>query len=197
METSPDSRITSLLGRITAGDKAAEDELTRFIYADLRNIAERIFSGERPGHTLQPTVLVNEALVRLLGVRDINWRDRVHFYAFAARNMRQILLDYARKKKADIRCPKGERLCIDDVVDLLGERRQIDVEHLDGALAALERLSGVAQRQAAGVVLRVYAGLTDREVAEAIGCAETTAKNDWRAARAWLRAELKAPGSST
>lgn len=192
-----ESHVTTLLGRVSGGDQAAADELAKLIYADLHLLAERIFRREKPGHTLQPTVLVNDALLRLLGARDVTWRDRVHFYAFAARNMRQVLLDYARHKNAGIRRPTGERVCIDDVADLLGKRGQIDVEDFEASIAALEHLSELAQRQAAGVVLRVYAGLTDQEVAQVLGCSETTAKNDWRAARTWLRAQLAGTTQNT
>jgi len=182
--------ITALLPKVIAGDRDAADRLSRLVYEDLRQMASQLFKRERSNHTLQPTVIANDALMRLLGTKNVAWEDRAHFYRFAARNMRQVLVDYARQKNAERRRPPGERVCMDDVASLLEPGQAVDVERLDEALQALERLSELAERQAQGVVLRVFGSLSDDQVAFLLGVSETTAKNDWRAARAWLRVEL-------
>jgi RNA polymerase sigma factor (TIGR02999 family) len=198
-----ESRIGALLPRVSAGDRAAAEELSRLVYDDLHAIAVRMFRRERVGHSLQPTILVNDALQRLLGATNVTWKDRAHFYAFAARNMRQVLLDYAKYKGAIKRKPPGERVplddvadslvspavCIDDVSDLLGTGQPIDVAKLESVIDALATTSPAGKRQADGVILRAYAGeMTDEEVAYVLGVSESTAKEDWRFAKAWFRA---------
>ena len=176
----PDSDITRLLQAAGSGSPEANEELVRTLYAELRRLAGSFLAGERQGHTLQPTALVNEVYLRLLGApRD--WDSRAHFFGAAARAMRQILVDYARKRNAAKR-RGGERVTLSDL-NVESPENQLDLVLLDGAL---EALAGEDPRLVKVVELRVFAGCSFEEIGAALGYSAPTARRDWTYARAWL-----------
>lgn len=180
-----DGEVGPLLTRWRSGDAGAGDRLTPTIYAELRSLARGYMRREAPGHTLQPTALVNEACLRLLGSNP-EAVDRAHFVALAARTMRQVLVDHARRKRA------AKRIAPEDRVELAtglvpAAEAAIDVLALDDAL---NRLAEVAPRAARLVEIRYFGGLGTAEAAGALGVSRATADRDWRAARAWLRRAL-------
>jgi RNA polymerase sigma factor (TIGR02999 family) len=182
--------ITVLLQRSRAGDHDALNELLPLVYDDLRKHAVRLFSGERRAITLQPTALVSEAYLRLLGNRQIQWNDRNHFFAVASRLMRQILVDYARARNADNRGGSHTHVTLGNANDeAVGdeEARIVEILNLD---ALLERLAARNARQAQVVELRIFAGLSVDEAAETLNMSPRTIKTDWQLARAWLAREL-------
>lgn len=185
-----DAPVTALLQRWHAGDAAARDQVFAAVYAELRAIARRQLSGERAGHTLQATALVNEALLKLIGEERGRWQNRDQLLALASQAMRRVLVDHARRRDADKRpdpaarvsLGHAERLAVDDEIDVLG---------LDRALSALAELDS---RQAQVVELRYFGGLTAEEVAAAMDISLATVNREWRAARAWLRVALAGSG---
>lgn len=189
----PDPPVTELLRRLRAGDAAAAEQLMPVIQGELHRIAEASFQGQREGHTLQPTALLNEAWMRLFAGQSQDWKDRTHFLSTAARAMRHVLVDYARARG---RLKRGKRAEFDPehLEALMGvfEERSIDVLSLDEALG---RLTQFDARLAGVVELRFFGGLSVPEVAEALDVSVTTVERDWRLARAWLRKELPEPGT--
>ena len=178
--------VTELLRAWRGGDAGADDELLERVYQTLRHIAVSQLRRERAGHTLQPTALVNEAYLRLVDQRAVDWRDRAHFYGIAALTMRRILVDHARRrraKKRDVELdPDAEPIAIateaGEVVDLLDLDR------------ALDRFAEKFARQAKVVELRYFSGLELEDVAVALDLSARTVKRDWAFARAWLREAL-------
>ena len=181
------NQATILLGRMNAGDQDAARELLPLLYDELRTLAARQFRGQPANHTLQPTVLVHEAFLRLVGRPEKDWNDRKHFFAVAATAMRQILVNHARGKNADKR-GGGERpvLLNDEVVGSNGGN-DLDVLDLNDAM---EKLAAIDPRKHRVVELRFFAGLTVPEVAEVLELSVTSIETEWRAARAWLSVEL-------
>ncbi len=185
-------RTLDLIQRACLGDAGASDELLPSVYGELRRIAGRLFTRERGGHTLQPTLLVHEAYMNMLGA-EVDWESRKHFLCVAARAMRQVLREHARSRGADKR---GGAMARVTLVDAHEDPRgspfggHWDVEALDDAL---EKLSGLDERQARVVELRFFTELSIRETAEALGVSTGTVENDWRFARAWLQRELMGP----
>lgn len=179
------TEVTRLLESIAAGDADAADRLLPLVYADLREVADRLFRGQPRGHTLQPTALVHEAWMRLARA-DASYADRTHFVAVAARAMRQILVDHARRRGAQKRGGDARRVTIAEPAAPEG-LAQIDVVALDAALADLAE---VDPRQARIVELRFFGGLDVAETAEALGVSPRTVELDWRMAKAWLSREL-------
>lgn len=177
--------VTRLLQGWRAGDREAAERLMERVYDELRRLARRRLSGERAGHTLQPTALVHEAYMKLAGQR-VDWRSRAHFFALAATAMRRILVSHARKRRAAKRGGGALTLTLDEGLAGGGER-DLDLLALDRALAGLAALD---PRQARIVELRYFAGLTIEETAEAVGVSPATVKLDWQMARAWLHREL-------
>jgi len=178
--------ITRMLGELRAGRKEVESRLLEAVYPELRRIAAHYMQGERAGHTLQPTALVNEAYLELVGQPDIDWRNRSHFFGIAAQLMRRILVNYARQKKAQKRDGNRQRVELSDVV-------AIAEGHLDEIIAidaALDRLAELDPRQAKIVELRFFTGLTEDETAEALAISPRTVKREWTVAKAWLHSEL-------
>jgi RNA polymerase sigma factor (TIGR02999 family) len=171
------------------GDAAALERLTPIVYAELHRLARCHLAGEREGHLLQPSALVNEAFVRLMGGAPVEWASRNHFFCVSARLMRHILIDFARAQdtaKRGLRTPHVE---LAEIRDLPGtDGRPIDFLDLDAALEDLFRLD---PRQARVVELRYFGGLENSEIAEALGISEPTVVRDWRVARAWLYARLR------
>jgi RNA polymerase sigma factor (TIGR02999 family) len=182
-----ENQATLLLGRLNCGDEGAARELLPLLYDELRTLAARQFRGQPAGHTLQPTVLVHEAFLRLVGHSSGGWKDRHHFFAVAATAMRQILVNHARAKNAGKRGGGGPRplLLNDDVVGVGSQN--LDVLDLNDAM---ERLAAIDPRKHRVVELRFFAGLTVPEVAEVVAASVTTVESDWRAAKAWLSVEL-------
>ena len=182
--------VTRLLGDLKAGDKAAEAQLLELVYPELRKIARRYLRGERSGHTLQPTALVNEAYLQLTQQLDKDWHGRSHFFAIAAQLMRRILVDHARHKKAAKR--DGARKQVE-----LTETLAVTEDRLDEILdvdVALQRLAEFDPRRATVVELRFFGGMTEEEVGEVLDVAPRTVRRDWNVAKAWLHGELRERG---
>jgi RNA polymerase sigma-70 factor (ECF subfamily) len=156
------------------------------VHAELQRIARRCMRGEPTDHTLQATALVNEAYLRLVDVRRINWQNRAHFLAMAARSMRRILVDSARARSARKRGAGAVRVSLSDID--LSDQKGLDMIALDEALDAL---ANVNDRQSRVVELRFFAGLTVEETAAVLGISAETVMRDWKAARTWLMHEMK------
>jgi RNA polymerase sigma factor (TIGR02999 family) len=178
--------VTTLLSEVRSGSKDSENRLLELVYRDLHRIAQRFMRSERAGHSLQATELVNEAYLRIIRSESKSWKDRAHFFAIAAQVMRRILVDYARSRKAGKR-DGGDRVNLDDA-NLSLTMHPDQVLLLD---AALRRLADWDLRRSRVVEMRVFAGLTETEIAEVLGVATRTVKRDWRMARAWLYGELQ------
>lgn len=178
--------VTRLLQEWNAGDEAALSQLMSLVYSELRSLATAYWRRERTGHTLQPTAVVHEAFLRLVGQQGVDWQSRTQFVAIAARMMRRVLTDHARRKRADKRGSAPVRVELDEELDL-PPARGLDLLVLDDALAALEALD---ERQARVVELRFFAGLTIAETAEALDLSPATVKREWETAKAWLYREM-------
>jgi len=184
-------QVTGLLVKWRSGDPDALDRLTQLVYDELKRIARRAFRSEAPGHTLQPTALVNEAFEKLVGV-DVEWQDRNHFFALSARLMRRILVNHAEARRAAKR--GGEALHVTYSEELAAfSDSDADILALD---QALEELAGFDERKARMVELHYFSGLTYPELARATGMAESTVHADLRAARAWLQHRLASSDDS-
>ncbi|MCG8461537.1 MAG: ECF-type sigma factor [Holophagales bacterium] len=183
--------ITALLAAWQRGDPEAADRLAPLIYPELRQIAAGLMRIERGDHTLQPTALIHETYLRLVQQERIRWQDRHQFFAVAARLCQRILVDHARRRLSHKRGGDRQRLELSEVADLARQRPDLLLE-LD---LALEQLEALEPRQAAIVRARFFGGLTETEVARALGLSRATVKRDWRLARAWLFRELR--GSDT
>ena len=155
------------------------------VYAELRAIAARHFGAERPGHTLQPTALVNEAFLRLRGLSGVPWHDRTHFFAIASRIMRRLLVDHARARMAQKRGSDTPRVAVGEGF-LEGIEPAVDAEELIDLDQALDDLASESPRLARLVELRFFSGLGIDEASSLLGCSPRTAKRDWVFARAWL-----------
>jgi RNA polymerase sigma factor (TIGR02999 family) len=184
-ESSTDT-ITRLLADIRGGKDVAREELLPMVYAELHHIAERFMRSQKPGHTLQTTALVNEALLKVFRDEHDTWENRAHFLAFASHAMRSVLVDCARAKTRVKRDPVGKRVALEELVSTY-EARSIDLLGLDEALA---RLGERDPRLVSLVELRFFGGRTMPETAEILGVSLRTAEREWKSARAWLKAEL-------
>ena len=181
------SEVSLLLQGWRDGDRKALDALLPLVYRELRRLAHLQLQKERPDHTLQSAALVNEAYLRLIGLKTPQWESRTHFFAIAAQLMRQILVDYARRHVAAKR--GGKSICKLSLQDATPAARQEDVDIL--ALDdALESLAKIDERQSRVVELRFFAGLSLPEISEALEIAPATVQRDWTAARAWLHREI-------
>ena len=185
--------VTELLDAWSAGDAAAFDRLLPLVMGDLRRIARAFLARERPGHTLEPTALINELFLRFAGRRSVHWKSRTQFFAGVAEIMRRILVDHARAHRAAKKGGGTERSIFDDALGgetLWGPTiRALDVDlvALDDALVSLAE---VDPRQARIVELRYFGGLTVKETARSLDCSSTTVKREWHSARLWLLREL-------
>jgi RNA polymerase sigma factor (TIGR02999 family) len=178
--------VSQLLHRLDIGDHAQAEELMTLVYQELRALAARQLQHERPGHTLQPTALVHEAWLRLAQNAPGEWEGRAHFFRIAARAMRQVLVDFARRRDATRRGGEMQRVTLDhEVVGADG----VDIELLD-LHEALERLGRLDAALEQLIELRFFSGLTLDEAATALGISRRKAAKDWAAARLWLRREL-------
>lgn len=182
--------VTRVLRRAASGDRAATNELFPVVYDELRQIAARFLGGERSGHTLQPTALVNEAYLRLVGPNESGWESRAHFFGAAAQAIRRILVDHARTKQAAKRGGQVERESI-ALESIAGEVEDVDMVALDDAM---EKLAKLDAQKAKVVELRFFGGLTGEETATALGISPSTVARDWQFARVWLKRELEGQG---
>jgi RNA polymerase sigma factor (TIGR02999 family) len=178
--------ITELLVAWGHGDQGALDALAPLVQRELHRVAARQLAGERPGHILQPTALVNEVYLRLIDWHDVKWQNRAHFFGVAARIMRRILVDVARARGRDKRGGNAIQVSLSDVVDVALPATH-DLVSLDDALNTLETLD---PRQSQVVELRFFGGLSLEEVAEALQVSVGTVRRDWSLAQAWLYREL-------
>ena len=181
------NRITRLLVDVQEGDESAYDALFKAVYNRLRDIAQQQLARERSGHTLSKTALVHEAYIKLVDVKSVEWQDRTHFFAIAARAMRQILVDYARKKAAQKRGGNRQRVTLkEDLLDL--EQHAEDLIALNDLI---EKMAEFDERKSRVVEMRFFAGMTIREIAEMLDVSTRTIDRDWLKARTWLHKELK------
>src|SRR5215213_1510780 len=175
--------ITQILSEIKSGNPTALDELLPLVYDELRRLANSYLKNERNNHTLQPTALVHEAYLRLLGQKEIAWQNRAHFFGVSARLMREILIEYARMKN---RLKRGgefkTQIALDDAVSFAGGK-DFDVVSVDEALLKLEKLDA---RQARIVEMKFFAGMTIEEIAEVSEVSPATVKREWATAKLLL-----------
>ena len=179
--------VTALLRAWADGDAAAFERLVPLVHRELHRIARHCMAAERTGHSLQPTALLNEAYLRLVGVSAVDWRDRSHFFALSARLMRRILVDVARSKRYLKRGEGAPLAPLDEAMGIAIERAP-DLVSLDLALQALAQIDG---RKSQVVELRFFGGMSVEETAAALGVSAETVHRDWRLAKSWLRRELR------
>jgi RNA polymerase sigma-70 factor (ECF subfamily) len=184
--TARERDVTALLRKVSEGDPQAQEQLFEIVYYELRRLARGAMRNERAGHTLQPTALIHEAFIRLVGKDGIEWVDRVHFFAVAARTMRRVLIDHARHGRANKNWG-GQRVDLNAAL-IFTEDKTEAILALDQALAALEARE---PRQCKVVELRYFAGLDFEETAAVLGVSAKTVMRDWKIARAWLHAEIE------
>jgi RNA polymerase sigma factor (TIGR02999 family) len=187
-DATAEARIAQLLADWANHDPAAREQLVPIVYDELRRLAHHYMRGERAGHTLQTTALVNEVYLRLAGIDGLRWRNRAHFFAMVATLMRRVLVDYARLRQRDKRGAGVSVVTLDE--NAIAPQAAVDIIALD---EALERLATVDPQQSRVVELRFFAGLSVEETAEAIGISPATVKRDWATAKLWLYAELGTP----
>ena len=185
------AEITELLIAWSDGRPEALEDLMPIVYADLRRVAAGYMRREAAGHALQPTALVHEAYVRLVDQKRVKWRNRAHFFGVAAGLMRRILVDSARRRRAEKRGGGWERVTLAGDEAAPDSRREVDVLALHDAL---ERLAEFDPQQERIVELRYFGGLTIEETAEVVGISAATVAREWRIAKAWLRAQLSRSG---
>ena len=182
--------ITQLLRDMSRGQRDALDRLIPMVYDELREIAHRQLRNERSGHTLSTTALVHEAYLRLVNVNQVQWKDRAHFVAVAARVMRRILVDYARARSRDKRGGDAVHIPLTDVPDIAVADG--DLIAFDGTL---DRLEAINERLCRVVECRCFGGMSVDETAAALGTSPATVKRDWAFSRAWLNRELAGSGA--
>jgi RNA polymerase sigma factor (TIGR02999 family) len=187
----PHDRITELLVAARDGDAAAYDALLPLVYDALRRIAHQRLASERSGHTFATADLVHEAYLKLVNLDRIEWQGRAHFLAIAARAMRNVLVDYALRRKTEKRGGDLARVTLHDEVAV----EDASSGDLWAVHAALERLAAVDERQSRVVECRFFAGMSIEETAEALGVSPASVKRDWALARAWLNRELAQDGA--
>jgi RNA polymerase sigma factor (TIGR02999 family) len=180
------NEITGLLVAWGDGDESALERLIPLVYAELRQLAHRYMSHERPGHTLQTTALVNEAYLRLVDWKEAQWQNRAHFFAVSAQMMRRILVDFARDRQYLKRGGGALRVSLGEAT-AIAECRSSDLVALDEALTALTEMD---RRKGQVVEMRFFGGLSVKEVAEVMKVSEETVMRDWRLAKVWLFREL-------
>jgi RNA polymerase sigma factor (TIGR02999 family) len=184
-EAGPD--VTDLLLRWNAGDKQALDALTPILYKDLKRLAGDLLRRERPGHTLSATALVHEIYLRLIDQRRVHWENRAHFFGAAAHIMRRVLVDHARAKTAAKRGGFSVKTAIEEDSAVVGGLAE-EIIDLD---VALDGLAALDDRKARVVEMKFFAGMTNQEVATALGISDATVERDWKLARAWLIKALR------
>jgi len=191
MRTLPSGELTRLLLAWSAGDEQALDDLLPVVYRELYNMARRYMAGERPDHTLQASALVNEAYLRLVDVRQMQWQNRAHFFGVCAQLMRRILVDFGRRRHY-LKRGGGERP-VNLSEDLVIGAQTTNLVALDDALNAL---AAVDPRKVRVVELRFFSGLTVEETAAVLNVSVDTVVRDWRLAKVWLHRELEKAGKA-
>ena len=182
------STVTELLLEWGKGDEQALARLIPLVHRELHQIARRCLAGENPGHSLQATALVNEAYLRLVDAKTVDWHDRAHFFAVSARAMRRILVDHARARRARKRGGQEAFVTFDQAL-VVGPEPGQDLVALDDALEALEKFD---ERKSRMIELRFFGGLSVEETAAVLDVSPETVMRDWRLAKAWLRREMRA-----
>jgi len=193
MSAPSQKQITQMLMDWGNGDQAALEKLTPLVYGELHRLARRYMGRERPGHTLQTSALVNEAYIRLIDWKNIQWQNRAHFFAVSAQLMRRILVDFARSRNYAKRGGAARNVSLDEAM-VVSREKGADLVALDDALASLARLN---ERQSRVVELRFFAGLELDEIAEVMKVSVGTVRRDWTLARAWLHRELSRSADSS
>ncbi len=187
MDPSGTHEVTGLLQAWSAGDQEALQKLTPLVYQELYRAARRYMAGERTGHTLQATALINEVYLRLIDGKRAGWQNRAHFFAVCAQLMRHILIDFARSRKYQKRGQQAEHLALDETV-VISSQPDEDLVALDDAL---KRLSNLDERKGRVVELRFFGGLDVKETAEVLKVSAETVMRDWKYAKVWLLRDLK------
>ena len=185
--TDHSTNVTGLLLQWGKGDESALERLIPLVHRELHQIARRCMAGERVGHSLQATALVNEAYVRLVDATNVDWHDRAHFLAVAARMMRRILVDHARARHAQKRGGPSDNVTFDEALVVTDEPRQNFIA-LDDALQALAKFD---ERKSRVIELRFFGGLSVEETASVLKVSPDTVMRDWRLAKAWLQREMR------
>lgn len=185
--------ITQLLHQAQQGDKQVLDEIFPLVYEELHRLAASHLRQERNNHTLQPTALVHEAYLRLVGQHNVDWHNRAHFFSIAAEMMRRILVNYALNRNAVKRGNGEVRLALDEAVNF-AQQQEVDLVLLDESLT---RLAAFDPQKAKIVELRFFGGLSVEEVAAVTGLSDSTVKRQWRAAKAWLYTQISGLASPT
>jgi RNA polymerase sigma factor (TIGR02999 family) len=183
------NNITEILDELRASGGATPEARNRLydaVYEELKKVANGLMRSERPGHTLQPTALVNEAYLKIFGRSETEWRDRKHFLGVATRAMRQVLVDHARRRSADKRGGGWDRITFNNAITSTNHP-ETGILELD---RALDRLAELSQRMVRVVEFRVFGGLSHDEIADMLSVSSRTAANDWSVARRWLAREL-------
>ena len=183
--------LTQLLMNWRNGDKSALDEMTPVLYDELRRMARRLLSAERPDHTLQPTALVHEAYLRLINQRAVDWKNRAHFLGVAATMMRRILINHAKAAQAAKREGYAAAISLEDALGVF-TNPQVDLLDLDHTL---EKLTQLDPQQGKVVELRYFGGLSIEETAEVLGISAATVKREWGTARLWLLHQMEGPAA--
>jgi RNA polymerase sigma-70 factor, ECF subfamily len=181
------SEVTQLLVAWSKGDKAAFEHLAPLVEAELRQLARAFLGRESPGHTLQPTALINEAYLRLVEWRSVQWQDRAHFFAVAAKMMRRILVNHALSRRRQKRGGRTVVVSLDEAQAVSGSGPSADIVALDGALMKLAKID---ERKSRLVELRFFGGLSEAETAQVLNSSLRTVQREWSLARAWLFREL-------
>ena len=185
-------QITELLAEWRDGNQSALDELYPLVYDELHRLARRYMSRERKGHTLQTTALINEAYVRLVDQKNVNWANRSHFFAISAQIMRRILIDHARRHAYAKRGGGAQQVSLEEVAALVPEQGR-ELMRLDEALKSLAERD---PRRSQVVELRYFGGLNNEEIAGVLQVSENTVTRDWNMARAWLYQQLSESGAT-
>jgi RNA polymerase sigma-70 factor, ECF subfamily len=192
MQAGPNGEVTVLLQQMRSGDSGAADKLIPLVVDELRRLARLQLRNERPGHTLQPTALVNEAYLRLVGDQARDWQNRAHFIGVSVSVMRRILIDHARRKRA-LKRGFEDQVDVEDYAGLSYEQ----ADELMALNIALDQLEKMSSRQRQVVELRYFGGLSTEETAEVLKVSPITVKRDWVVARAWLKGQLRPEGSAS
>lgn len=183
--------LTQLFISWRRGDKSALDEMTPVLYDELRRMARRMLSAERPDHTLQPTALVHEAYLRLINQHAVDWRNRAHFLGVAATMMRRILINHAKANQAAKREGFAAAISLEDALGVF-TNPQVDLLDLD---QTLDKLTALDPQQGKVVELRYFGGLSIEETAEVMGISPATVKREWGTARLWLLQQMEGPAA--
>jgi RNA polymerase sigma factor (TIGR02999 family) len=186
MTTPSTQHVTELLLAWRQGEESALEKLTPVVYEELRRLAHRYMGGERAAHTLQTTALVNEAYLRLIDGKQVNWQNRAHFFAVSARLMRRILVDWARSRQSQKRGDQPQRVTLDEAL-MVSQGRGEDLVAMD---EALKTLAEVDPRKSQVVEMRFFGGLSVEETADVLKVSPDTVLRDWRLAKLWLLREL-------